>query len=118
MSSPAAKAEDNSREVLGATSHTPGPWFVEPTPVGGFYIGNDPSPFGPTIAETWNAGVFKDQQAANARLLSAAPELLGALQELVAIVRGECPRLLNEDSGGDAQLDIMIDAAIAKATGQ
>lgn len=28
------------------------------------------------------------------------------LTELYALVRGECPRLLNEDSGGDAELDL------------
>ena len=38
---------------------------------------------------------------------------LAALEELVALVRGECPSLLNEDSGGDAKLSMEIDAAIA-----
>lgn len=36
-----------------------------------------------------------------------------ALEELVATVRGECPSLLNEDSGGDANLDMRIKAALA-----
>lgn len=31
-----------------------------------------------------------------------------ALEELHAMVRGECPRLLNEDSGGSAELDLRI----------
>jgi hypothetical protein len=47
----------------------------------------------------------------------AAPEWLReALQllgELHALVKGECPSLLNEDSGGDAALDIRIAAALA-----
>lgn len=34
--------------------------------------------------------------------------LESALQELYAVVRGECPRLLNEDSGGSAGLDMKI----------
>ena len=47
-------------------------------------------------------------------------ELLAALKELHALVRGECPSLLNEDSGGDARLDLAIEAAIrqAEAIGQ
>lgn len=43
-------------------------------------------------------------------------ERLGeALTELVAMVRGECPSLLDEDSGGSANLAIKIDAALAQA---
>lgn len=42
-------------------------------------------------------------------------ELAKALTELRAQVRGECPSLLNEDSGGDGQLDIEIDAALTRA---
>lgn len=34
------------------------------------------------------------------------------LRELHAIVKGECPSLLNEDSGGFAELDIKITAAL------
>ena len=35
--------------------------------------------------------------------------LRNALSELHAIVRGECPSLLNEDSGGSAELAIEIE---------
>jgi hypothetical protein len=38
--------------------------------------------------------------------LEQATHLLGELQ---AVVRGECPSLFNEDSGGDAELDLQID---------
>lgn len=38
-----------------------------------------------------------------------------ALTELYALVRGECPRLLNEDSGGDAELACKIDTALEEA---
>lgn len=34
------------------------------------------------------------------------------LSELYAQVKGECPSLLNEDSGGDAVLDIEISAIL------
>lgn len=40
-------------------------------------------------------------------------ELEGLLGELVAMVRGECPSLLNEDSGGDAELSCRIDEALS-----
>lgn len=42
-------------------------------------------------------------------------ELLG---ELTATVRGESPRLLNEDSGGNADLSIRIDAALGRGAGE
>ena len=44
---------------------------------------------------------------------SIADALASALEELKAVVWGECPSLLNEDSGGDSELDIEIDAALA-----
>jgi len=40
-------------------------------------------------------------------------KLRDALTELYALVRGECPSLLNEDSGGDAQLDLRIQALVS-----
>ena len=48
---------------------------------------------------------YGDLKAENERLRKA-------LQELVALVRGECPRLLDEDRDGDARLSIEIDAAL------
>ena len=39
-------------------------------------------------------------------------ELREALVELVATVRGECPSLLNEDSGGSSHLISQIDKAL------
>jgi hypothetical protein len=35
-----------------------------------------------------------------------------ALRELHAMVLGECPALLNEDSGGNGELDLSIRAAL------
>ncbi len=40
--------------------------------------------------------------------------LVEALRELHSVVWGECPSLLNEDSGGDAKLDLEIRALLAK----
>jgi hypothetical protein len=49
--------------------------------------------------------------------LSAAGVMLAkkdeALKELLAVVRGECPALLNEDSGGNARLDAACDEALS-----
>ena len=42
--------------------------------------------------------------------------LAALLRELVALVRGECPSLLNEDSGGDAKLSCDIDEALKEKT--
>lgn len=36
-------------------------------------------------------------------------EAMELLRELTAIVRGECPSLLDEDSGGNSELSIEID---------
>lgn len=41
-------------------------------------------------------------------LESQCQRMRDALEELHAQVKGECPSLLNEDSGGDAELDIEI----------
>lgn len=43
---------------------------------------------------------------------AVADKLAEALEELLATVKGECPSLLNEDSGGDARLDLEIQDAL------
>lgn len=45
-------------------------------------------------------------------ILSERKALREALGELFALVKGECPRLLNEDSGGNAVLALKIEAAL------
>ena len=45
-------------------------------------------------------------------------ELAQALKELHALVKGECPSLLNEDSGGNAMLDIAIEDILARINGE
>lgn len=82
---------------------------------------------GETMREWWQAEREKTTDlraklaAAEAALEKAEREvarLREALSELVAMVRGECPSLLNEDSGGDATLALKIDAALAAGGGR
>ena len=86
------------------SKHTPGPWFV-PAPIyRTFYVearvGNG------MLQEVASCGPTADpaQQAANASLIAAAPELLEALRELRYAATDKAER--------------MADAAIAKATGE
>lgn len=53
--------------------------------------------------------------SAEARLRGVLEKTSRALEEIKAIVWGECPSLLNEDSGGNARLDIDIDDALEAA---
>lgn len=41
--------------------------------------------------------------------------LVDALEELSALVKGECPRLLDEDSGGCARTDMAVKEALEQA---
>ena len=49
---------------------------------------------------------------------AACAAMTPVLEELLALVRGECPSLLDEDSGGLARLYIAADAALAPNPGQ
>ena len=53
-----------------------------------------------------------DSAEYNAERARKAEAGINALRELVALVRGECPALLDESRGGNARLSIAIDAAI------
>jgi len=77
-------------------------------------------PIAEVIKPAWHEDDSKASLEAgdNAKLIAAAPELLEALEDLYAVVRGESNWLLNEDSGGDAVLDEKIRNAIEKATGE
>ena len=70
--------------------------------------------------ERMTAARNRDHQQAlmNGAALAAERERREAaealLLELVAVVRGECPSLLDEDSGGDARTSLDIDAHFAR----
>lgn len=59
------------------------------------------------------AGEWADYSAGMTKALAARMEALAAaLKELRALVWGECPSLLDEDSGGDSRLDMEIEDAL------
>jgi hypothetical protein len=99
-----------------SAKHTPGPWFIFGSVehcVGG--ANTDPT----TAAEHPTAGIamcgmgrrLPDENAANARLIAAAPDLLEAAQAFVAYCRNAG---LNVQPGSPAD---KARAAIAEATG-
>lgn len=69
------------------TSHTVGPWFAKETAAG---KGKVVDAQGFSICNT-TAGPYAEQRS-NARLIAAAPELLQALEALVAEVAGNAAR--------------------------
>lgn len=99
--------------MMAKETHTPGPWDVFP-----HYCKNDPDP-GPygetlligkgqfdTLAEVRpGSDEYGTEYQANARLIAAAPELLEALENLLA----ECPEAWSRHGA---------QAAIAKARGE
>ena len=92
------------------SKHTPGPWaHINPD---GYTVRHPQvySDTGPVCNATWLGDGRINELRANARLIAAAPEMLVALQEIVAAADGD----------GWSQLDATLAkarAAIAKATG-
>ena len=86
--------------------HTPGPWEVKQ--FGGPQISG---PAGYAVRTMWGALHVDDlqgQDAANARLIAAAPDLLEALEELIGDTEWGCYRATY----------LKARAAIAKARGE
>lgn len=113
-----------------SAQHTPGPWVFEQQPYSSssYYIRGHDLRTGRTM--TWGKGAVAHiprstvmPMEANARLIAAAPDLLDALQGMLAIVSdslGVAGYHLNGDTAGWDEFD-EVDAAreaIAKATGQ
>lgn len=99
---------------------TPGPWKA----VSKVILGSGPVAVDLHRMLRWDVvsaygtvAAIRDPDEANARLIAAAPDLLACLEELVALVKGECPSLLDETRGGSSLLDDAIATAIAKAIG-
>jgi hypothetical protein len=94
---------------VSAAKHTPGPWFSPDRVHGTRYV--EARIGGGMLQEVAACGPTEDptQQAANARLISAAPELLDALK---AFVHDIVP------NSNDDPLWVNARAAILKATGE
>jgi hypothetical protein len=109
----------STNQIKPAQTHTPGPWdydidyIVAPDP-----DGRHPNIYIAEIAHSDDEGRVAscEQQDANRRLIAAAPELMEALEELLANVEGLanefaiCDEIANSSDGKAAR------AAIAKAT--
>jgi hypothetical protein len=95
---------------MSDTKHTPGPWGFTPTGVDGdgWWIGTDEQ----NVARSFG---YRDhpRNLADVRLLAAAPDMLAALQELVA----HDERDQQHGWVSHPRLD-KARAAIAKATGE
>jgi hypothetical protein len=89
--------------------HTPGTWHFEPDGMGDFTIASRNGPL--AIAAVVNGQVRRpEEHDANARLITAAPDMLGALKSVRA-------RFQHLRLGPDEEMVLnRVSAAIAKAT--
>lgn len=92
------------------TQHTPGPWKYDWIEKSIFYDDNDVQP---RIAIMDGDNTSEDQNAADARLIAAAPDLLAALKAIVGCLGPEgylsaCGKSITDQAR----------AAIAKAEGK
>lgn len=92
------------------SKHTPGPWSVAETRHK--YDTVIRGPKGEPIALALIAGYTKQEGAANARLIAAAPDLLRYLKEARRTLE------MWKDVAPAVSLCADIDAAIARATGE
>ncbi len=98
------------------TKHTPGPWHIEETD-DTYFIADANSEICGGV-EKLRDDEFIDRAEANARLIAAAPELLGALivaNRNMSHRKGDC---FSDDYMGACVCGKgVVEAAIAKATG-
>lgn len=90
------------------SKHTPGPWGLDGNLIEG--------PDGERVACITAYSRRTPKQKANARLIAAAPEMLAALQAVLAEIEGP-DRPHSTDSWLPSHLAHQVRAAIAKAEG-
>lgn len=98
--------------------YTPGPW-IEDDELGWVIPTDTRTQYGGAIAHAY--GDNEEQQAANARLIAAAPELLEALEDLDRILDGPLADSITGDVMAEAGAYTALTnarAAIAKAKGE
>lgn len=85
---------------------TPGPWRAfENEHTGESWV--IPNAGGMLVAQCNVRNPFDPEQMANARLIAAAPDLYAALENLLALVVGECPRLLENDHHWEMATEVL-----------
>ncbi len=113
--------------------HTPGPWCVDKTNSLGAYgvwtdyathPGHDGSGYGSQICSVITGcfpltGSNKDERSANALLISAAPDLLAACEELLCWMRepGKTPEQKGAKVECQSDVEALARVAIKKARG-
>ncbi len=102
------------------SKHTSGPWFYGEDSDDEWYFA---AAHDPNVQLGWVCPNEYGTQEANARLIAAAPELLEALQELLASDRAKPFEIVGRDTDGHPLNAAGVArkkarAAIAKATGE
>ena len=104
--------------------HTPGPWFVKRR-LGCKGIGPKRKGHQRGIDEVCDTvGLNEKEDAANARLIAAAPDLLAACKSALALLREQVELVCGVDFEPPPNLNaendeiMRLQAAIAKATGE
>lgn len=98
--------------------HTPGPWNVFPTGIEGKHgptVSIDKNPLKIIARPDWHGD--HQEYLANATLIAAAPDLLEALQSLMADLQ-DAGDDRNPENGNEYAACINAREAIAKATGE
>jgi hypothetical protein len=112
-------------EVSVAAKHTPGPWEYDSDE--GDYgearlivRNNEVHPQGPFVVSVINQSRGEESKA-NARLIAAAPELLGAAEAALSDISGWLrDRMYSDDDAMDGltEMENKLSAAIARAKGE
>ena|SRR6185436_11891511 len=108
----------NTTVAAPKTAHTPGPWHSVGTGVLGPEAKLKDSIAVVSTRLRNGIGLAKwpdEEREANARLIAAAPELLAALKAIKERASGN---IYNTDQVTGEKFAVMVDAAIAKATGE
>ena len=109
-----------------STKHTPGPWLLEHNlgtddlDCGWSVLEREQNPYRGDVCRVTDAehidGITKGERDANARLIAAAPELLGALRGMCSMWRTVCTSK-GWEPGHVTQFVAAVEA-LSKATGE
>lgn len=114
------KAEGDDLGQVRGNKHTPGPWTLSLDLDGTPYVATDRNRIADVYIRPMTESVPTEQGMANATLITAAPELLDALESLLTIVKGSASEHgVIEHTFGKAYAKKVATAraAIAKAKG-